>query len=220
MTFNYRLKFEKVGNMRFIGHLDTQALFTRCIKLAGLPIAYSHGFHERQQLTFALPLSLGMASISEYADITLTQPQNPQLISALLNKCFPQGITILNTRLLLNNERPASKVVCAAAYEVSLENNINIDRNISNFLDSKEVILTKSTKKSEKLVNIRTLVYSVSATNNKFCAILAAGVDNLKPKLLLEYLKYNKEDSHFIRTEIFKKSENSSALQPLWETKV
>ena len=70
----YRLKFSKSGKMIYIGHLDLLKFFIRLIKRTQLPIAYSNGFNPHQQLTFAIPLSLGMTSYGEYLDIQLTAP--------------------------------------------------------------------------------------------------------------------------------------------------
>ena len=67
-----RIKFEKRGNLRFIGHLDLMRYFQKANRRAGLPIAYSEGFSPHQIMSFAAPLSMGVESTAEYADFKLT----------------------------------------------------------------------------------------------------------------------------------------------------
>ena len=67
-----RIKFEKRGSLRFIGHLDLMRYFQKANRRADLPIAYSEGFSPHQIMSFAAPLSMGVESTAEYADFKLT----------------------------------------------------------------------------------------------------------------------------------------------------
>ena len=40
-----RVRFEKMGNMRFIGHLDILRYFQKAFQRADIPVKYSEGFH-------------------------------------------------------------------------------------------------------------------------------------------------------------------------------
>jgi len=37
-----RVEYEKVGRLRFLGHLDVAAAFDRALRRAELPVAYSY----------------------------------------------------------------------------------------------------------------------------------------------------------------------------------
>jgi radical SAM-linked protein len=63
-----RLKFQKKGNLKFIGHLDVMRTFQKINRRAGIDIKYSAGFSPHQQMSFSNPLSLGMTSSAEYVD--------------------------------------------------------------------------------------------------------------------------------------------------------
>ena len=76
----YRIKFTKVGKVRFVGHLDLLKLFQRAIKRAGIPVAYSNGFNPHQLIGFAIPLPLGMASVGEYVDVELKEEVSEDII--------------------------------------------------------------------------------------------------------------------------------------------
>ena len=55
-----RIKFSKLGNMRFIGHLDIMRYFQKAMRRAKIPIKYSEGFSPHQIMSFASPLSIGV----------------------------------------------------------------------------------------------------------------------------------------------------------------
>ncbi len=64
-----RLRFEKTGPVRFVGHLDFMRSFQKIIKLSGLPAVYTSGFNPHMILSFADPLGVGQESTAEYADV-------------------------------------------------------------------------------------------------------------------------------------------------------
>ena len=66
-----RIKFQKSGPLRFIGHLDVMRFFQKAIRRAGLDIVYTGGFSPHQIMTFAAPLGAGLESEGEYMDIEL-----------------------------------------------------------------------------------------------------------------------------------------------------
>jgi len=66
-----RITFSKTGALRYIGHLDLQTLWERAARRAGLPLAYSHGFHPQAKINFASALPLGFSSRAEVMDIRL-----------------------------------------------------------------------------------------------------------------------------------------------------
>ena len=57
-----RVKFEKTGIMRYVGHLDLMRFFQKAVKRANLPIRYSEGFNPHQIMSFAAPLGVGLTS--------------------------------------------------------------------------------------------------------------------------------------------------------------
>ena len=64
-----RIKFEKVGKLQYISHLDLHRTFCRLLVRCDVPVWYSEGFTPHPRLVFATPLSVGAESVCEYMDV-------------------------------------------------------------------------------------------------------------------------------------------------------
>lgn len=64
-----RVRFEKTGPIRYVGHLDFMRTFQKIIRRSGLDAVYTSGFNPHILLSFADPLGVGQESVGEYADI-------------------------------------------------------------------------------------------------------------------------------------------------------
>ncbi|WP_317366922.1 TIGR03936 family radical SAM-associated protein [uncultured Tyzzerella sp.] len=191
----YRLKFSKIGKIKYTGHLDLLKIFQRAIKRANLPISYSQGFNPHQIMSFAIPLPLGMESEAEYIDMQFDEDLTPEYIKDTLNKDMPIGMEILNVVRLKEGQKSAPSIVCIGEYEILLNTSIN-KNNIEDFLSQKEINIERITKKRgkeiTKTVNIREDIFSIQyLDSNKIKATISTGsAKNLKPDVLIERL-YN-----------------------------
>ena len=70
-----RLTFTKSGGLRYIGHLDLQTLWERTVRRAGLPLAYTQGFHPGPKIQIAAALPLGFIGRAEIVDLWLDEPE-------------------------------------------------------------------------------------------------------------------------------------------------
>ncbi len=107
----YHLTFSKLGEARFLGHLEVVSLLYRAAIRAQVPIAYSHGFHPKPRLSFGQPISLGIESLAEEFTITLTRYIRPDRLRSALLKEMPPGIKIGNVEITggrISIKRPES----------------------------------------------------------------------------------------------------------------
>ena len=63
-----RLRYAKLGKVRFTSHRDTARIWERAMRRAGVPVATSAGFTPRPRLSFGLALPTGAESVAEYLD--------------------------------------------------------------------------------------------------------------------------------------------------------
>lgn len=167
-----RIKFQKYGAMKFIGHLDIMRYFQKLFRRADIDSEYSKGFSPHQIMSFAAPLGVGLTSDSEYLDIQLLSSDVPEVMLARMNAAVTEGIKIIDFHPLLDPEEnkkviTAMSLVNSADYLVSLKDGYRLDgietqldfRNIfRKFLDEMEIVINKKTKTSEKEVNIRPMI--------------------------------------------------------------
>jgi len=93
---NHRFKFvfSKMGDMRYISHLDLMRLLMRASHRANLPLYFTEGFNPHPKLRIKRALKLGLESEQEEADILLTRRINCKVFRDSLNRQLPEGVRI------------------------------------------------------------------------------------------------------------------------------
>ena len=120
-----RIKFQKYGPIRFIGHLDVMRFFQKAIRRAGIDVTYTTGFSPHQIMSFAAPLGVGLTSNGEYMDIQVNSIPAPQdgltscqVLAQKLNDASVKGLDVISARILPENAGNAMASVAAASYTV------------------------------------------------------------------------------------------------------
>lgn len=188
-----RVKFSKTGNMKFVGHLDVMRYFQKVNRRAGIDIAYSGGFSPHQIMSFASPLGLGLTSEGEYLDMELNNSGTSAMMMERMNAVMAEGFEVTGFRKLPDTAKTAMSIVAAADYQMTLKEAYQTllpdQWQLEQFFSQESICVTKKTKKSEKEMDIRPLIYGWRPAENGFWVRLASGSsDNLKPQLLLEAL--------------------------------
>ncbi|MFO3797390.1 MAG: TIGR03936 family radical SAM-associated protein, partial [Anaerolineales bacterium] len=114
-----RILFAKQGPLRYVGHLDLQKIWERTIRRAGLPLAYSQGFHPQARLQIASALPLGFTSRAEIIDIFLTRPIELASLKERLQAASPSGLEILEIKEVEMNEPSLQSQLRAAEYAIT-----------------------------------------------------------------------------------------------------
>jgi uncharacterized protein (DUF2344 family) len=146
-TMRLRITFSKSGALRYTGHLDLQTTWERTIRRAGLPLAYTQGFHPGPRIQIASALPLGFIGRAEIVDIWLQEPAPTDNVGAglvpaqddhvpahltapgehelrlyadILGSAAPPGLTLLSVEQV-DEAGPALQMqVDSAEYEVTL----------------------------------------------------------------------------------------------------
>lgn len=158
-----RLRFEKTGAVRFIGHLDFMRSFQKIVRLSGLPAVYTTGFNPHMILSFADPLGVGVESTAEYADLemawkdpadltrhemdrlsdigldndALPPPPSGEEILAALNDAAPAGVLFTGAaRVGLIRNSKAMAQVRYASWKIALRDDLLAECDLSACADS------------------------------------------------------------------------------------
>ncbi len=190
-----RVKFNKKGLMKFIGHLDTQRYFQRVIRRAGIDAAYSEGFSPHQIISFAQPLSVGVESNAEYFDLEVRSYSTSREMIEKINKETTEEAAVLSMSLLPSDRKKAMAEVAYASYSVRFRRPPGWDvyGAVQKFNSTDSVKIMKKTKRSEKETELKDLVRSLSVREKGGVIIdmtvSASSGDNLKPGLLIRALR-------------------------------
>ncbi len=113
-----RIRFQKEGDLRLIGHRDLVRVFERAVRRARIKVGMSEGYHPKARLSFPLALSVGIASRDEVMELELSESVSAEKIEALLKKEMPQGLEITSVELMPTGSAKAQ--VDRVVYEIPL----------------------------------------------------------------------------------------------------
>lgn len=121
-------KYSKLGNLKYISHLDVLRFIQRAVKRAGINAKYSEGFNPHMKTSFGFPLSLGTESIGEYFELELNENISPEEFTERMNSVMPKEMQIIKSDY--TNESQSLMARCAyAQYIIGIESeNLDMDK--------------------------------------------------------------------------------------------
>ena len=230
-----RIKFRKWGAMKFIGHLDMMRYFQKAVRRANIDICYSEGYSPHQIMSFAAPLGVGITSDGEYFDIEVNSSLSSKESIEAFNQTMVDGVEVTSYVKLPDKAKTAMSIVAAADYRLSFKDEYESSYSVQEWKDivdreftSKDSFtIIKKTKKSEREVDLKPLVYQLSveevdAKPAFFIQVSTGSVDNIKPELVLASiyercgLTYDANAIQTHRIEVYAKDEQEQFI-PLCE---
>ena len=224
-----RIKFRKYGAMKFIGHLDIMRFFQKVMRRADIPIAFTGGFSPHMIMSFANPLGVGVTSDGEYFDIELTEEIDMKAAVERMNQTVVEGIEVVNMVPISDEKkRTGMTIVAAADYISSVKNDAfpeDWKEKAKGFMNQPEIHITKKTKKSEKEVDIKPMIYQFEIREEGVYMQVATGsVENLKPEVVMQalsiYLGVDPETAAFThhRLDVYADNGNKEfvSLDKVW----
>ena len=115
-----RIRFEKLGRMRFLSHLEMLTLFIRAVGRARIPMRYSQGFHPHPKFSFATALSVGIESHAEYMDMEVDAGFSADELREALNAALPEGVRVLEAAVISMKAPALSVIMEQVRYRVTL----------------------------------------------------------------------------------------------------
>ena len=90
-----RIRYAKRGRLRFSSTRDFSRALERALRRAGVPMAFSGGFHPHPLISYANAAPTGTASEAEYFEIRVTHRVDPESLRAALDEALPEGLDVL-----------------------------------------------------------------------------------------------------------------------------
>src|SRR5574341_192870 len=166
-----RVTFAKTGPARYSSHLDLHKTWERMMRRAGLPLAYSQGFHPQPKIQLAAALPLGFTSECELVDVWLTEAVELEPALNELRRAASPGIEIKDVREVAESLPPMQTQVRAADYVATISGDLSrLDELIAELLAAP----TLPRERRGKSYDLRPLIESLAVEGNALKVRLSA----------------------------------------------
>lgn len=191
-----RLRYTKLGRLKFSSHRDFQRALERAIRRANIPIGYSAGFSPHPKISYANAAPTGCASEAEYIEIGLVREMDPLEIKVLINQALPEGLQIADAVVAKSGnlvERLEASLWELKICEIGLT---QLQVAVSLLWNSESVEVERITKQGLRKFDARGSILAIRAISpppESACAILEvvvrAGSPTVRPDDVLSALK-------------------------------
>jgi len=178
-----RVRFTKMGKVRFTSHRDVARIWERALRRAGVAVAYSQGFSPRPKLSFGLALSTGHESEAEYLDMELVDgapageryasadawqasgPDGGSLsaeFSAALSDVLPSGMDVVAVAPIEKGDSLQQAVEsCTWSIDIDGADRDDVDAWVADVLASEEIVVERERKGKPVVEDLRPQVLSL-----------------------------------------------------------
>jgi radical SAM-linked protein len=202
-----RLRFAKVGKVRFTSHRDVARMWERALRRLELPVAYTEGFSPRPKLSFGLALSTGHESVAEFLDVELREEPDLDALPGQLSAQLPVGIDVTAAAPLALGTPSLQEDVSSCTWRIEalgLEP-AGAEVLVDAALAADELVITRTRKGKEVTDDLRPAVLTVrtvgpTPAGTELEAELLVHPRSVRPAELLLALSPGLEEGRVLRT--------------------
>jgi radical SAM-linked protein len=221
-----RLRFAKLGKVRWTSHRDVARMWERALRRADLPVAYSAGFSPRPKVSFGLALSTGHESVAEYLDVDLAADEADGIdvsdLPARLSPALPVGIDVLAAAHLEPRTPSLQEAVtsCTWRIEVPGRSPDELAPLVAQALAADELVVTRERKGQQVTDDLRPAILSLelagrTGRGTELEAELAIQTRSVRPAELLRSLHPELEEGSVCRTNQWIQTPDGARREPL-----
>ena len=185
-----RVRYSKLGRVRFVSHRDGTRLWERALRRVGLPVAYSQGFTPRPKLSFGLALPTGAESVAEYLDVDLvtevpTDPSDPAAaeLVASLSSALPVGVDVQAIAPCEPGSGSRQEIVTSTTWQMWSDDfdASAVDEAAGRLLATDVLEIERERKGKVSVDDVRPLILDLRSDGHTFVADLATVGRALRP---------------------------------------
>ncbi|MHB8057713.1 MAG: TIGR03960 family B12-binding radical SAM protein [Desulfuromonadaceae bacterium] len=160
-----RLRFSKVGVMRYLSHLELITVFTRAVSRGGVPILFSLGFHPHPRFSFGTATSVGVESQAEYMDMFVVSGITAGEVQERLNAVLPEGLRILESEEVDVKSPSISTLIEATSYRILIAgaDPVRLSEQCVQFMAQDAFVIQRTKKGQTTTVDLRGETVALSA---------------------------------------------------------
>ncbi|HET7487636.1 MAG TPA: TIGR03936 family radical SAM-associated protein [Acidimicrobiales bacterium] len=184
-----RLRFGKVGKIRFTSHRDVARMWERAFRRVAIPLAWTQGFSPRPKLSFGLALPTGAESVAEYLDVELAEGAGVD-VAALperLTPALPAGIDALASAVLPDGAASLQHEVTSCEWRVDTAglDPGRLEAAVTAALAADSLVISRERKGRRADDDVRPGILACSVEGLTLVAELASQPRALRPSELL-----------------------------------
>lgn len=188
-----RLRFKKTGRAIYISHLDLMQTMQRAFSRAGYELKYSEGFNPHPQISIALPLSVGAASLCEIMDFKLKAEADMQELPQRLTAALPEGIEVIECYEQQRKVAQLKYLRVEGVLEYDERESGEMAERLRAFYAAPEIVISKKTKRGMGETDIKPAIKELRFAPGEAAvmlnAVISAQEPTLNPELLAEALR-------------------------------
>lgn len=157
----YRVWHKKTDNSAYLSQLELLSVLDRALRRAGMPLAFSQGFHPLPLLSFGRALPVGVESEAEWFGLTLHSFLAPREVASRLEPFLPPGISVL--AVVPTTKSDYTRQAVAEVFRLSFpspQENAAAAQCFARLEAADEKLFVRDTKKGPRTVNIRPVLRS------------------------------------------------------------
>lgn len=201
-----RMTYAKLGNLRFIGHLDLQRLFERALRRTNLPLRYTQGFSPHMRINLASALPLGFIGEAEQMDFWLDQDLSLEEIHNRLRTSLPAELILKNLQAIDDQLPSLQASLLSSEFGIVLP----VDVDFQTLHDEINSLLTQESlpiQRRKKTVDLKNLILAWQLENQTSKTLLrvtmkSTPMENGRPDELLQLLGIDPADCVITRTKL------------------
>lgn len=191
-----RLRFSKVGKVRWTSHRDVARMWERAFRRVDLRLAYTEGFSPRPKVSFGLALPTGAESVAEYLDVELADGVQPDVaaLPGRLSPALPVGIDVL-AAAVVEERGSLQEIVTSCTWELEVASaGVDLKDTVAHALAADTLLVTRERKGHTTTDDVRPAILSLTVDGPMLVAELATSGRGLRPNELLPLLGVESAD--------------------------
>jgi len=161
-----RVRYAKLGKVRFTSHRDTARIWERAMRRAAVPVATSAGFTPRPRLSFGLALPTGAESIAEYLDVEVPDgalsPDDLVGLPGRLDPMLPAGFAVLAVAEPDPGAGSLQESVTSVTWELGAPERCDLEATVGRVLGAGSLPIERERKGQRRVDDIRPAIHSLT----------------------------------------------------------
>ncbi len=142
-----RVRWAKLGRLVALSHLETMHTLLRAVRRAGIPVAFSQGYHPKPRISFGPALGVGVESLCEHMDLEIVGPADPADVGARLARELPEGLRVLGTEAVEPGAPSIAESMRAVHFRAEFQGDLwgeeALRRRVAAFQDAERSVVTR-----------------------------------------------------------------------------